>query len=232
MQLHVYKDPEELSEEVAKWMCKCINESSKEKVTIALSGGSTPDLLYRKLASTPYRDMIRWNRLHIFWGDERAVPFNDERNNAKMAFDSLLSHVDIPAANIHVMQTNVPLEEAVADYERVLHTYFNEEGFDLVLLGMGEDGHTLSLFPGSTLPADQMKWVNAVPAVAPAVPRITLMPELVNRSSEIAFLVTGSKKAKTLYEVIKGKYQPEKYPAQLIQPVNHHLHWFIDEDAA
>src|ERR1700730_18537491 len=152
MQLHVYKDAEELSHEVAGWIAGCIADTLKEKdrFSIALSGGSTPQRLHKILSASPYREQIDWSKLHIFWGDERAVPFEDSRNNAKMAYDTLLNFVPVPPAQIHVMRTDIDPEASAAAYEKILHQYFDNTpfSFDLVLLGMGDDGHTLSLFPG------------------------------------------------------------------------------------
>jgi 6-phosphogluconolactonase len=236
MQLHIYKDPNELADELAKWIVDLVGKTlaTKNRVTIALSGGSTPAILYKKLADTPYRETIPWTKLHFFWGDERAVPFGDERNNARMAFDTLLNKVAVPAGQVHAMQTAIPIHDAVAAYELLLHEYFSgdDTSFDLVLLGMGEDGHTLSLFPGSPLLTEQRKWVNAVELEAPNVSRITLMPAIVNRAANVVFLVSGGEKAKTLEQVLKGKYGPEKFPAQFIHPASNQLHWFIDEAAA
>src|ERR1700755_805579 len=147
MQLHVYKDAQELSDAVAKWIADLIGETLKKKdrFTIALSGGSTPQRLHKILAASPYKEQIDWSRLHIFWGDERAVPFDDSRNNAKMAYDTLLNFVPVPAAQIHVMRTDISPEQSASEYEKLLHQYFDNTpfSFDLVLLGMGDDGHTL-----------------------------------------------------------------------------------------
>jgi 6-phosphogluconolactonase len=236
MQLHIHKNVDELSEELAKWIVALIDQTlqSKDCFTIALSGGNTPRSLYEKLAKGPYIKKIPWKKMHFFWGDERAVPFSDERNNAKMAFDTLLNKVDVPAENIHVMRTDIPLQESVEAYEAVLRRYFenSETSFDLVLLGMGADGHTLSLFPGSPVLNDEHDWVIAVYADDQKMYRITLMPAIVNRAAVIAFLVSGVDKSKTLHEVLKGKYLPDTYPSQLIHPLNKQLHWFIDEAAA
>ncbi len=151
-----------------------------------------------------------------------------------MAFETFLNKVAVPSGQIHVMQTGIPLQDSVAAYELLLHEYFDgkDTSFDLVLLGMGEDGHTLSLFPGSPILDEQQQWVNAVLAEAPNPSRITLMPAIVNRAAIIAFLVSGADKAKILQQVLKGKYLPEKFPAQLIHPDSNQLHWFIDEAAA
>jgi len=144
MHLHIYKAAE-TTIALADWMTSLIQKTLevKDRFTIALSGGETPKKLYQALASDPYREKINWSRLHIFWGDERYVPFDDERNNAKMAYDNLLSHVNIPEANIHKVWTDITPEGSAKQYEKILHQYFDDRQttFDLILLGMGEDGH-------------------------------------------------------------------------------------------
>ena len=234
MQLHVYKNAEETCEALAKWMTSLIQKTLevKDRFTIALSGGETPKKLYQTLASNAYREKINWSRLHIFWGDERFVPFTDDSNNAKMAFDNLLNKVNIPSEQVHKIWTDVTPAASAKQYENILHKYFDEKQttFDLVLLGMGDDGHTLSLFPGSEVLNDKNSWVNAVSSKEKGE-RITLMPAVVNRSAAIAFLVTGENKTKVLQEVLESAQQ-NNYPAQLIQPANGELYWFVDEAAA
>ena len=234
MHLHIYKDAEEVTTALADWITELIRKTLevKEGFTIALSGGETPKKLYQKLASPPFCEKINWSRLHIFWGDERYVPFNDERNNAKMAYDNLLSKVNIPSDQVHKIWTDITPEESAKQYAKILHQYFNDRQttFDLVLLGMGEDGHTLSLFPGNEILHDEKSWVNAIHSKEKGE-RITLMPSVVNRSASVAFLVTGKNKAKVLQEVLENSAL-NNYPAQLIQPLNSELHWFIDESAA
>jgi 6-phosphogluconolactonase len=233
MYLHIYKDAEETTNALADWIVTLIKKTleAKDRFTIALSGGETPKKLYQKLASDAYRGKINWNRLHIFWGDERFVPFNNDNNNAKMAFDNLLCNVNIPAEQIHKIWTDVTPAESAKQYENLLHKYFDEKQttFDLVLLGMGDDGHTLSLFPGNEILNDKSSWVAAVTSKEKGE-RITLMPSVVNRSSAIAFLITGESKAKILQEVLE--HQQHNYPAQLIQPANGELYWFVDQAAA
>ncbi len=234
MQLHVYKDSKEVIDELAKWIILYINQTleKQDRFTIALSGGETPKALYQLLATDAYRTKIDWSKMHFFWGDERVVPFTDESNNAKMAFDNLWNKVAVPAENIHKMKTDLQPDVSAIEYEDILHGYFNNSAnsFDLVLLGMGKDGHTLSLFPSSPLLNEQQHWVNAVYAEDQKMYRITLMPTLVNKSSSIVFLVTGNEKSKVLKAVLQGT--PDQYPAQLIQPVNGNLHWFLDDKAA
>ena len=233
MYLQVYKNAEDTTIALADWMVALIKKTleAKDRFTIALSGGETPQKLYQTLASDAYREKINWSRLHIFWGDERFVPFNDDSNNAKMAFDNLLNKINIPSEQIHTIWTDVTPEESAKQYENLLHKYFDEKQttFDLVLLGMGDDGHTLSLFPGNEVLNDTTSWVSAV-ASKEKGERITLRPPVVNQSSAIAFLITGESKAKILQEVLGS--QKHNYPAQLIQPSNGELYWFVDEDAA
>jgi 6-phosphogluconolactonase len=236
MQLHVYKDAQELSDAVAKWIADKIAETLKKKdhFTIALSGGSTPQRLHKILAASPYKEQIDWSKLHIFWGDERAVPFEDSRNNAKMAYDTLLNFVPVPPSQIHVMRTDIAPEQSAIEYEKILHQYFDGENnsFDLVLLGMGDDGHTLSLFPGTEVVHEANAWANAYFLKAQDMYRITLTKTIVNRSACIAFLTTGTGKAHALKEVLKGAYNPDLYPSQEIKPTAGELHWFVDEAAA
>lgn len=234
MHLHIYKNAQETTVALADWITSLIQKTVavKHRFTIALSGGETPKKLYQTLASDPYREKINWNKLHIFWGDERVVPFKDERNNAKMAYDNLLSKVDIPAAQVHKIWTDLLPEESAKQYEKILHQYFDDKQttFDLVLLGMGDDGHTLSLFPGSEIVEDTNSWVNAVHSKEKG-DRITLMPAVVNRSSAVVFLVIGEKKASVLQQIIEQPAE-HNYPAQLIQPLNNELYWFVDDSAA
>ncbi|HLZ87051.1 MAG TPA: 6-phosphogluconolactonase [Puia sp.] len=235
MELHVFKDSEALSNAAAKFIADSITTTLKTKprYTIALSGGSTPKRLHQILAQSPYKEQIDWTKLHVFWGDERAVPFEDSRNNAKMAYDTLLDFVPVPASQIHVMRTDIGPEQSAAEYEKILHQYFDgaATSFDLVLLGMGDDGHTLSLFPGTPVIHEEKLWATAFFLKAQDMYRITLTKTIVNRSACVAFLTAGTAKANALKEVLKGAYNPDLYPSQVIKPVGE-LHWFVDEAAA
>ena len=236
MELHIYKNPDELSHAVAKWIADDIATTLKkqDRYTIALSGGSTPKALHKILAASPYKEQIDWTKLHIFWGDERDVPFEDDRNNAKMAYDTLLNFVPVPATQIHVMRTDIGPVESAAEYEKILHEYFDRspDSFDLVLLGMGDDGHTLSLFPGTAAVHEEKAWAIAYFLKAQDMYRITLTKTIVNKAARIAFLTTGAGKAHALKEVQEGTYNPDLYPSQEIKPVRGELHWFVDEAAA
>jgi 6-phosphogluconolactonase len=236
MELHVAKDIQQLSENLAAFISQYIQEvlQKQERFTFALSGGNTPKALYALLAKEPYVNMIEWNKVHFFWGDERAVPFEDARNNARMAYDVLLDKVGALPENIHVMRTDIEPEASAAAYEKILHRYFDGKPatFDLVLLGMGDDGHTLSLFPGLPIVHEKKAWVKAFWLDAQDMYRITLTAPVTNLAARVVFMATGSGKALTLKAVIDGAPDPDRYPSQLIRPENGELHWFVDEAAA
>lgn len=233
----ISKDAKALSEKAAGWLTEQVEQAltKQDRFTIALAGGSTPKLLYNLLAAEPYRSRIDWGKLHFFWGDERFVPFEDQRNNAHMAHEALLERVPVNKKNIHHMLTTGPEpEEAAADYEKLLQTYFDgrPQTFDLVLLGLGNDAHTLSLFPGYSVVSESKKWVVAFYLEEQHMYRITLTAPVVNMASRVAFLVSGGDKAAALYHVLTGEHDPALYPAQIIQPFNGELCWFVDEAAA
>ncbi len=236
MELHIEKDTKALSASLAEWINKYIQQvlAKQDRFTFVLSGGSTPKALYALLAESPYKESIPWEKLHFFWGDERAVPFEDSRNNAKMCYDELLDKVPVKAENIHIMRTDITPEESAADYEKIVKTYFEgrETTFDFVLLGMGDDGHTLSLFPGTEVIHEQNVLATSFFLQAQDMYRITLTAPVVNNAACVAFLAAGAGKAEVLKQVLKGEKNVELYPSQIIQPVKGQLHWFVDEAAA
>ncbi|MEP6584281.1 MAG: 6-phosphogluconolactonase [Ginsengibacter sp.] len=236
MTFNIYDSKEKLSEELASWMADLINKTLQEQefFTLALSGGETPQMLYKRLVSDSFQEKIDWKRVHIFWGDERAVPFDDDRNNAKIAFDNLINHIDISPAQVHKIRVDIEPVFAAKDYEKVLQTYFanTERSFDLIILGVGEDGHTLSLFPGSPAIEETEHWVNPTYNEQQKMYRITLMPSIVNKASHIVFMVTGKNKSEILQRIIEGEYNPQILPAQIIKPGKGELHWFLDKEAA
>src|SRR6185295_1112723 len=183
MPVLIAKNIEELSQQVAEWMVDYIHKTLQleDRFTIALSGGSTPKKLNLLLASDQFKNRIDWQKLHVFWGDERYVPFTDDRNNAKMAFDTLLDHVTVPKSQIHVMRTDIDPQESAKEYEGILREYFPEATsyklqaasdftshvsrlttFDLILLGLGDNSHTLSLFPGEEVIHEKDHWVRSI----------------------------------------------------------------------
>lgn len=236
MELHIEKDTKALSASLAEWINNYIQQvlAKQDRFTFVLSGGSTPKALYALLAESPYKESIPWEKLHFFWGDERAVPFEDSRNNAKMCYDELLDKVPVKAENIHIMRTDITPEESAAEYEKIVKTYFegSETTFDFVLLGMGDDGHTLSLFPGTEVIHEQNALATAFFLQAQDMYRITLTAPVVNDAACVAFLAAGAGKAEVLKQVLKGEKNVDLYPSQIIRPVKGQLHWFVDEAAA
>jgi 6-phosphogluconolactonase len=243
MELHVCDNYNELSQHLADWMvehiCKIL--ATKERFSVSLTGGSTPKKLYEILASDEYNHKIDWSRANIFIGDERFVPFNDERSNAKTIRTTLLDKVNVREEHVHMMQTeNMSAETAANAYEEVLQHYFSPQPsaigyqptFDLVLLGMGDDAHTLSLFPGQTAAINEQKrWCTWLWLEQQQMHRITLTAPVVNAAKCIAFLVSGSNKSAAVNNVLHKPYDPLKYPSQIIKPTNGEVHWFVDEAA-
>lgn len=236
MELHIEKDAKALSASLAEWINNYIQQvlAKQDRFTFVLSGGSTPKALYALLAESPYKESIPWEKLHFFWGDERAVPFEDSRNNAKMCYDELLDKVPVKAENIHIMRTDISPEESAAEYEKVVKAYFegSETTFDFVLLGMGDDGHTLSLFPGTEVIHEQHALATSFFLQAQDMYRITLTAPVVNDAACVAFLAAGAGKAEVLKQVLNGDRNVDLYPSQIIQPEKGQLHWFVDEAAA
>lgn len=234
--LHIHKDATAVSHALAAWITALIETTllRQQRFTWVLTGGNSPKLLYELLTQSPYRERIDWSKLHIFWGDERTVPFDDSRNNARMTFEQLLNHVPVVAEQVHIMKTGLTPEESAKAYETILHNYFPGEGttFDLVLNGMGDDGHTLSLFPGTAVIHEQKAWVTSFFLDAQQMHRITLTAPVVNRACHIAFLTFGSNKANALHEVLEGARNVDLYPSQIIQPATGEVNWFVDEAAA
>ena len=235
MQVHLTKDPNDLSYEAAEWVTSLIETTlhQQDRFCLLLSGGSTPKNLYKLLAENSFKKRIDWDGLHIFFGDERVVPFSDQRNNGKMAYDALLSKVPVPNTQVHYIKTGVKPQLAAEEYSRLLRQYFKytSHSFDLALMGMGDDGHTLSIFPGCEPLNQTENWVVAVDAPSKPKYRVSLVPHVVNRSTCIAFLVTGPAKARILNKILHNTAAPHSYPAQLIHPSNGELHWFVDEAA-
>lgn len=232
--LKISTDASQLAHDVADWLVHYEQAVLKQqdRFCIALSGGSTPKALHQLLAKAPYRDALSWEKWHVFWGDERYVPLADERNNARMAFDTLLDHVPIPPDQIHVMETDSLPGRSMVAYAQTLHQYFEGQPhtFDLVLLGMGDDGHTLSLFPGIAVVQEQTAWTKSFFLEQQDMYRLTLTAPVVNQSAAVAFLVAGETKKSALQEVLQGDYQPDRYPSQLIKPTGQLL-WFVDQAA-
>lgn len=200
---------------------------------VALTGGSSPVAIYKLLATPEYKAKIDWENIFVFWGDERWVPLDDERSNAKMSSDHLLNHVGIPKSNLFPMyKQGFSPEEYALQYEKLIKSLTGEDGqFDLILLGMGDDGHTASLFPGEAVLHENNKWVSAYYLESQSMHRITLTAPFINRAKEIVVITFGENKAHALNEVLYGDYNPEKYPMQLIKPLDGKLLFLTDQAA-
>ncbi len=206
--------------------------------TVALSGGSTPKGLYALLASdAPLGARVPWDKVHFFFGDERHVPPDHPDNNYRMAYESLLSKVPAPPWNTHRHATELKdAEQAAAYSEQILRDFFRIRPgeiprFDLILLGMGPDGHTASLFPGSDAVRERARLVAAPWVEKFKTHRVTLTPPVFNNAAAVIFLVSGADKAETLREVLEGDFQPDRLPAQIVRPESGTLLWLVDRPA-
>ena len=208
------------------------------KANISLSGGSTPTGVYKALAQKQYQTSVPWNAVHFFWGDERCVPPEDPESNYRRAYDSLLKDIPVDPAKIHRIKGELSPEEAASDYTKVLLRFAQGNHswpiFDIAVMGMGEDGHTASLFPGMFDPREDINPVipaNATYLGRPAS-RVTLTPLVFNTSRNVIFLVVGDAKAGMLQKAISDQKDLENIPAQRIQPSTGKLLWHIDSAAA
>jgi 6-phosphogluconolactonase len=235
--IQVVSDLEAMSHKAAEMF---VNSSrtcmaSQGKFSVAISGGSTPRRLYTLLGSNPYREEVNWLLVHFFWVDERCVPKEHEESNFKAAFDTLLSKISIPDENIHRIMGEGAPDKAARDYEEEVRKSFGMSGlpmFDLVILGMGEDGHTASLFPGSSLLKERIRLAAPVYLERPNRNRITLTLPVLNNATQILFLIAGHSKADVVYEILGNERKKERYPAGLIRPVHGAMTWLIDQEAA
>ncbi|MEO0900723.1 MAG: 6-phosphogluconolactonase [Bacteroidota bacterium] len=233
MELKIYKDKNQVAEEFSSYFAEFVK--NKSQVHVALSGGSTPKIVFDVLASH-HGSEIDWSTIHFYWGDERCVPPDDAESNYKMTVDHLFSKIDVPKENIHrVLGENDPKGEAMR-YANLLEINLDRvEGipqFDLVILGMGDDGHTASIFP------HQIElWEAEDHCVVATHPdsgqkRVSINGKVINAAKEVAFLVTGQGKAEKVEIITQKKEGFEKYPASLVNPTSRKLLWFLDKDAA
>ena len=228
-------------EPLSRWAAQKIIETSVEAISargrflFVLNGGGTPTLLFQ-LLGTEYRDKMDWSKTHVFWGDERCVPPDDKESSYGQAHEILLNKISIPDSNVHRVNTDLGPDAASKDYASTLSRFaqppLDWPRFDLVLLGMGEDGHTASLFPGS--PIHVTEPVLAVTRHYQDRPanRVTMTPLVLNSARTILFMVTGENKAETLGRVLSKERDPKQLPAQRIGPKDGELIWMVDEDAA
>lgn len=240
-QIQIVSNGQELARKAAMEFVRLATDPGRGEgvFTVALSGGSTPKNLYLLLAGDEtMRKAIPWERVHFFWGDERHVPPDHSESNYRMAHEALLSKIPLPAANVHRIKSENPdAHQAAAGYEQEIRKFFQlPDGgiprFDLVFLGLGSDGHTASLFPGTKALNEDRRlvvanWVGKFDTL-----RITMTAPLLNEASEVIFLVAGDDKAAPLKSVLEGDYEPMQLPAQLIRPEKGRLLWIVDSAAA
>lgn len=227
-----FPTPEALADAVARHVITVAADaiSTGGRFTLALSGGSTPRAAYQRLATGDLAHLLDWGRVHVLWGDERCVPPDDPQSNYRMAKEALLDRVPIPPEHIHRIRGEDEPQEAAADYEDELRSL--NGSLDLVLLGLGEDGHTASLFPGQPAVHEAEYWVMAVPAPTGDMWRVTLTPAVLNLAKNVTFVVSGASKAPRLAQVLEGPFNPDLLPAQAIRPIHGRLTWMVDEPAA
>jgi len=233
LSVNVYESPEELAEAAAREFAARAVEAIEERGRFAavLAGGSTPKATYKILARD-YADGIDWSKIHVFFGDERTVPPDHEDSNYRMAREALLDHV--PVGSVHRMQGELPPDEAAEAYEAELRDFFGPEDlprFDLILLGIGGDGHTASLFPETSALEVHDRLVVANPVLKLETTRITLTVPVINAARAVYFLVAGEDKAGALKQILEADPDPREYPASLIQPQGGPK-WMLDQSAA
>ena len=240
--IQVFPTPEALADAVARHIVASAEESitTTGRFTLALAGGSTPRDAYVRLASDAFAHRVEWGSVHVLWGDERCVPPDDPQSNYRMAKDALLNRVPIPAHQIHRIRGEDDPHKAAAEYERELRALLRSEGtaspalagLDLALLGLGEDGHTASLFPGQAAVHEASRWVMPVYLPEVVMWRITLTPAVLNAARDVTFVVSGASKAARIQQVLQGPFTPDLLPAQAIRPLQGRLTWMVDEAAS
>lgn len=239
-EVQVSPDPAALAREAAGRFVAAARAATEERgrFVVALSGGSTPKALLRLLAEPPYREEVDWRHVHVAWGDERCVPPDDEQSNYRMAREALLDRVPIPPEQIHRMPGEEADRGAAADaYAATLRRLFNLgpgewPRFDLLHLGLGTEGHTASLFPGSPALAERERLVAAPYVEKLEAYRLTLTPPAINAAREVQFLVAGAEKAAIVREVLRGPRDPTALPARVVAPTDGRLVWLLDAAAA
>ena len=223
--IQIFSDAQELARGAAEYFVARSGEAVAQKgfFTVALSGGSTPKVLYQLLAAEPFATQVPWDRTHFFWSDERHVPPDHPDSNYRMTYEAMLAHVPVPESNVHRIHGENPnAAEAADEYEKTLLQ------LDLVLLGLGTDGHTASIFPGSEVLHETARLVAAPWVEKLNTFRITMTLPLLNSGASVLFLVSSAEKAEIVKKVIEG---PKQYPAQFVQPTNGQLLWMLDKDA-
>lgn len=239
--VEIFDTPEELSRRAAQLFAEASRRAIGERghFTAALAGGSTPKGLYKILAdeNDEFRAGVGWKKVFIFFGDERNVPPNDEQSNYKMAHEVFLSNVPLPRQNIFRIKGELSAKDAAEDYSKTIRRFFKLDDdelprFDLILLGLGDDAHTASIFPHTSAAENPQDIAAAVNVRKLQTERVTLTAKTINQAREILFLVSGEAKASALKNVLEGEFQPEEFPAQLIKPTDGELIWLTERGAA
>lgn len=234
-EVRIFSSPKKTVKALAKEIFRLTKSSVQESIHILLSGGNTPALLFQKLNSK-YAEEIEWNRIHFWWGDERCVSPDDEQSNFKMANELLLTEISIPEQNIHRIKGEENPEDEVRRYAEEIKFNLNFRGdspvFDLVILGLGDDGHTASIFPDELELFEDERICAVTRHPLSGQPRITITGKVLNNASRIFFLVTGENKAQRIAEIMNDDEAAKLLPAYYISPKNGELIWFIDEAAA
>ncbi len=235
--LQILEDTKALAQAAADHFVAASEEAieNRGRFMVALSGGSTPQEAYSRLSNPVLATKVSWRNVHLFWGDERCVPANHPDSNYRMARKTMIQKVPIPQANVHRIQGELDPDRAAEKYADELRSVFGSEErprFDWIFLGLGTDGHTASLFPGSLALRETEHWVLAVFVEALQAWRVTLTLPVLNSARQLSFLVSGKSKAERLHEVLEGEPQPEPLPARLIQPLNGQVTWLVDQAAA
>ncbi|MDB5111050.1 MAG: 6-phosphogluconolactonase [Mucilaginibacter sp.] len=236
MELNIFNNEEEVLDALGAYFVKIAQQSisAKDKFTVALSGGSSPKKLYQLLASPAFKHEVDWDKVYFFFGDERNVPKDHPDSNYLMAKKALFDPLEISTLNIFPVDTSLPPKEAAKKYAEEIEQFFDEEelSFDLVLLGLGDNSHTASLFPHTAVLHDTIPSVKEVFLEDQQVYRITMNAPMINEAKHIAFLVYGEAKAIAVHHVLEDEEDIENYPAQLIDSIIGEVQWFLDEAAA
>ena len=234
--ISVYPDLEALSRAAADLFAERVVRAVADhgRCAILLAGGETPRSTYELLVEKPLRDQVPWRGLHLFWGDERCVSPDDPRSNARMVHRALIDRVPVPAGQVYPIPGDGDPRQAADEYEELLRRFFAGAAprFDLVLLGLGNDGHTASLFPDSPALEERQRWASVTRRAGEEIVRVTLTPRLINQADLIVFLVAGEDKATVLREVLENHPDPRSLPARMIMPEQGELRWLVDKSAA
>ena len=231
-----WRDAEALSIAAAHLFTETCNRciAAKGKFVVALSGGNTPKRLYQLLATPEFSKNIPWNKVFLFWGDERFVPYFDADSNYRMIKENLLDHITIPKENVFPVPTEGKAKDCAKQYQQTIHSFFGNKKviFDCVLLGIGNDGHTASLFPGTDILKEKKKLVKKVWVEEKKTWRISFTLPLINNSKQVVFLIAGKDKAEIVEKILSDQKENPALPSQSVKPHKGIIYWMMDEEAA